>query len=216
MNNLEKYTNFRKNAKFVMPELSVRDDCIYFGEELVEDSDKKYSEGEKFINVGYNFKNSVSRVLSNLFPMEFEFRGKKVRSIEGVLQGIKYQDIETQNLVLNYAGLDAYHTRACNEIDFWGNEGFLYWQGEKIDRHSEEYQLFIDELYISALKNPLYKRVLLATGEKYILHHIGRDDPRETVLTRYEYESRLNTLREFLRQNIQENNVGQLMEYIRS
>ena len=193
------YTNFRKLYKFVYAELKEVDECLYLGEELVKDTEQKYAEGESFINIGYNFKNSNSRILSNLYPMEFKFRGKKVKSIEGVLQGIKYKDKKTQNLVLKYSGLDAYHTRGCNSIDFWGNEQTLYWQGKPIKRDSEQYQLFLNELYVSALRNPLYQRALLATGEKYLLHHIGNPNINETVLTRYEYENILNSLRAFLK-----------------
>ncbi|MBQ8425134.1 MAG: hypothetical protein IJX17_03820 [Clostridia bacterium] len=200
MTKREKYTEFRKNYKFEMPELKIIDDCIYFNDELVEDLEQKYPEGETYLDVGYKLKNSKSKVLSNLFPMQFTFKGKKVNSIEGIMQGIKYQDIKTQNLVLKYSGMDAYHIRACNENDFWGETGILYWQGKPIDRHSEEYQIFIDEIFISALSNPLYERALLSS-DKYILHHIGRDDPKETVLTRYEYELRLNSLRAFVSQN---------------
>ncbi|MBE5746469.1 MAG: hypothetical protein E7359_04220 [Clostridiales bacterium] len=199
MKKVKKFTEFRNNSNFNMPSLIEKDNCIYFSNEIVEDVEKKYSEGESFLNIGYNFKLSKARVLSNLYPMEFVFRGKKVKSIEGVLQGIKYKDKKLQNLVLNYFGLDAYHTRACNEADFWGQTGKLYWQGKEINRFSEDYQLFLDELYISAVKNPLYKRALLNTGNKYLLHHIGRNDPNETVLTRYEYESRLNLLRDFIK-----------------
>jgi len=199
MNKREKYTEFRKNYNFQMPELLIKDEYVYFNGELVEDPEQKYPEGETYLDVGYNLKNSKSKVLSNLFPMQFTFKGKKVNSIEGVMQGIKYKDIKTQNLILKYSGIDAYHTRACNEIDFWGENGILYWQGKPIDRHSEEYQIFIDELFISALSNPLYERALLSTN-KYLLHHIGRDDPKETVLTRYEYELRLNSLRDFVTQ----------------
>lgn len=199
MNKLQKYTKFRKEYKFNFEELEERKDGIYFKNQLVEDETKKYSDGEGFINVGYNFKNSLSRVLSNLYPIKFKFRGKWVSSIEGVLQGIKYKDKKKQNLVLKYAGLDAYHTRASNTSNFWGNEGKLYWQGKPIDRQSEEYQLFLDELYISVIKNPIYKDSLLATKDNYILHHFGNNDTKQTVLTRYEYELRLNSLREFLK-----------------
>jgi hypothetical protein len=116
--------------------------------------------------------------------MPFRFRGKKVSSIEGVLQGLKYKDKKLQNIILKYSGLDAYHTRGANTLDFWGNTGKLYWQGKEIDRHSEEYQLFLDELYLSAIKNPLYKKALLSTKDKYLMHHIGNENPNETVLTR--------------------------------
>ena len=131
--------------------------------------------------------------------MRFKFRGKMVNSIEGVLQGIKYKDKKTQNLVLKYSGVDAYHTRGANSNDFWGEQGILYWQGKPMRRECEEYQSFLDELYLSAAKNPIYKRCLLATGNKYLLHHIGNEDQKQTVLTRFEYEQRLNSLREFVK-----------------
>lgn len=196
--NTKKYTEFRKNSGFKLELLEKRDNKIYFRGEVVEDEEKRYSTGTTFINVGYNFKNSLARMLSNLYPMQFKFRGKKVASIEGVLQGIKYKDKKIQNLVLKYAGLDAYHTRGANTLDFWGTSGKLYWQGTEIDRKSEEYQIFLDELYLSAVKNPLYKKALLATENKYLLHHIGNEDVNQTVLTRAEYEERLNTLRDFI------------------
>jgi len=195
-----RYTKFREDFNFNMIPLKEKDGCVYFNNQLVEDQEKKYSDGNGFINAGYNFKNSLARALSNLYPMQFKFKGKKVNSIEGVLQGIKYKDKKTQNLVLKYSGLDAYHTRSANSADFWGNSGTLYWQGKPMNRHGREYQLFLDELYFSASQNPLYKKVLLASGNNYLLHHIGKGDPNETVLTRFEYESRLNTLREFVKQ----------------
>lgn len=201
MKKVKEFTKFREQYNFNYEELEIKESGIYFRNQLVEDENKKYSEGEDFINVGYNFKNSLSRVLSNLYPINFKFRGKWVSSIEGVLQGIKYKDKKKQNLVLKYAGLDAYHTRASNTSDFWGNSGKLYWQGKEIDRHSNDYQLFLDELYICASRNPIYKDSLLATGNKYLLHHIGNINKNETVLTRYEYESRINALREFLKIN---------------
>ena len=196
---LKIYTVFRKSYKLDYKSLEVDGENIFFEGELVEDAEKKYAEGEKFLNVGYNFKLSNAKVLSNLYPLEFKFKGKKVKSIEGVLQGIKYKDKKIQNLVLNYSGIDAYHTRCANSNDFWGNSQLLYWQGKPIKRDSEEYQLFIDELYISALSNPLYKNFLIASGEKYLLHHIGCEDLTQTVLTRYELELRLNSLRDFVK-----------------
>ena len=56
MFNVEEYTNYRKNFEFEMAELREEDDCIYWGDCLIEDVDKKYGEGDFFINIGYNFK----------------------------------------------------------------------------------------------------------------------------------------------------------------
>lgn len=200
MNIVKEYTKFRESYNFQYKELITRDDKIFFDDELVEDCDKKYSESESFLNAGYNFKNSNARMISNLYPYEFKFRGKRVKCIEGILQGIKYKDKKIQNLVLQYSGVDAYHTRGANVNNFWGNDGVLYWQGKPIDRHSKQYQYFLDEVYISAIKNPLYKKAIISTGEKYLLHHIGNNDENQTVLTRFEYEQRLNSLREFIKQ----------------
>jgi len=196
---VKEYTLFRENYDFKFKELKVIDNVIYLENELVEDENGKVSETDNFINTGYSLKNSLSRGLSNLYPLRFKFRGKWVASIEGVLQGLKHKDKKLQNIILKYAGLDAYHTRGSNTLDFWGNTGKLYWQGKVIDRKSNDYQLFLDELYISASQNPLYKKMLLSTQDKYLLHHIGRNDINETVLTRYEYELRLNSLRAFLK-----------------
>lgn len=189
---LDKFKKYRQ--EFTLKEVKVDGDNYYFNNILVDDGTNRVWEGENFILVKYGAKNSISRVLSNLYPMSFKFRGKKVSSIESVLQGIKYKNKKTQAKVFGYSGVDAYHTRACNSFDFWGNDGVLYWQGKPIKRESEDYQNFIDELYLSVFKNPLYFRALIATDDKYLLHHIGRVDPKETVLIRYEYESRLYAL----------------------
>ena len=194
-----KYTEFRKNFKFDFKDLERVDNKIFFNGELVEDEENKYSEGENFINVGYNFKNSKSKTLSNLYPIEFKFKGKKANSIEGVLQGIKYKDKKMQNLILKYYGLDAYHTRNANSINPWTNDSVLYWQGKIIKRDSVEYQIFLDELYLSAIKNPIYYNCLLASGNTYLLHNIGNENKNETVLTRFELEQRLNSLREWIK-----------------
>ena len=166
-NHIKKFTDFRKNYNFNYKELEVQENKIFFDRELVEDEEKKYPLGTNFINIGYNFKNSLSRSLSNLYPIKFKFRGKWVNSIEGVLQGIKHKDKNLQNLVLKYSGLDAYHTRGSNTLDFWGNTGILYWQGKPIKRDSEDYQIFLDELYLSAVKNPLYKKCLISTEKTF-------------------------------------------------
>jgi len=189
---LDKFKKYRQ--EFTLKEVKVDGDNYYFNDILIDDGTNRVWEGENFILVKYGAKNSISRVLSNLYPMSFKFRGKKVSSIESVLQGIKYKDKKTQAKVFGYSGVDAYHTRACNSFDFWGDDGVLYWQGKPIKRESEDYQNFVDELYLSVFKNPLYFRALIATGDKYLLHHIGRTDTKETVLTRYEYESRLYAL----------------------
>lgn len=195
----EEFKKLRESFTYI--ELQMIDDKIYFKNELVEDSENniKIAVGENFYNIFYGSKDSICRVLSNLYPIKFRFKGKIVNSIEGVLQGVKYKNRKIQNLVFKYSGIDAYHTRGANIIDDWTTTQTLYYKRKPMARDSEEYQNFLDDLYLSALKNPIHSRALLSTQNKYLLHHIGCLDKRETVLTRYEYESRLYASREILK-----------------
>ena len=68
--------------------------------DIIKDENGTVWQTEDFINIGYNSKNSLSKILSNLYPYEFKFKGKKVASIEGVLQSLKYKDKKIQNKIL--------------------------------------------------------------------------------------------------------------------
>lgn len=195
----EEFKKLRESFNYV--DLEKVNDKIYFKGELVEDPENKIkiAVGENFYNIFYGSKESICRVLSNLYPIKFRFKGKLVNSIEGVLQGIKHKNRKIQNSVFKYFGVDAYHTRCANLLEDWRTNQTLYFKSKSIPRESEEYQNFLDDLYLSALKNPIHSRALLSTQNKYLLHHIGCLDKRETVLTRYEYESRLYASREILK-----------------
>jgi len=194
---LMKFREFKKNYKFEQLELIEKNDCVYCGDIIVKDSEENIiNESDDFINVGYKLKGPFSKVLSNLFPYSFVFKGKKVNSIEAVFQGIKFPNKDEQNLVLNYQGLDANNVKITSSYD-WKKTGIIYWQGKGIDRFSKAYEEFCEELYISAIQNPLYRNVLKSTN-KYIMHSIGEIDNKKTVFTRYEFEYNLNSLSSFL------------------
>ena len=194
---LKEFRKFKNEYKFEQLELKYEEDNIYYGDILVSDGETTLSEHEDFINVGYKLKGATPKLLSNLYPYEFKFKGKKVSSIEGVFQGIKFKDKKEQTLVLRYSRLDANNIKGSNLLD-WKKEGKLYWQGKEIDRFKEEYQRFLEELYISAIQNPLYRNVLINTN-KYILHSMGVINKEDTVFTRYEFEEMLNCLSAFLK-----------------
>lgn len=196
----KEFLQFKKTFNHNYLNTNKTDKGIFIGEFMMEDNEQnKIWETEKFLNIGFNSKNSLSKILSNLYPYSFKFKGRKVASIEGVLQSLKYSNKKIQTEIQKYSGLNAYHTRGCNTNNFWGKSGYLYWQGRPMKRDSEEYQLFLDELYFSCAKNILFRTALLETGDKILLHHIGNENVNETVLTRYEYESRLTVLREYLK-----------------
>lgn len=195
---LEKFKTFKMTYEFKQKQVEEIDGMEYVdGEPLINEEGEKVGECEKWINVGYKYKGPYSKILSNLFPYEFEFRGKKLSSIESFFQGIKFKDTEMQNLVFNYSGLDSNNVKACSDYD-WKETGMIYWQGKEIDRFSKEYDELIDELYISAIQNPLYRSALKKCN-KNIIHTMGETEKSETVFTRYEFEKQLNCLKDFLK-----------------
>ena len=138
---LIKFKQFRDNYNFEFLQLEEKEDGLYYKDYLVMNDEFNLNESEDFINVGYKLKGSFSKTLSNLYPYEFKFRGKKVSSIESVFQGIKFKDKKAQNLMLKYSGLDSNNIRVATDYD-WKVTGNLYWQGKEINRYSKEYDDF--------------------------------------------------------------------------
>lgn len=195
---LEEFKKFKENYDFKQKEIEEINGITYCeGIPLIDEEGNELGESEKWINVGYKLKGPYAKVLSNLFPYKFEFKGKKLGSIEGFFQGIKFKDITMQNMVLEYSGLDSNYIKVASDID-WKKDGILYWQGKQIKRDSKEYDDLVDELYISAIQNPLYRNVLKQCN-KDIIHIMGGATKEETVFTRYEFEKQLNCLKDFLK-----------------
>lgn len=196
---LKAFKEFKENFEFKQNEIIKDGDNLYCNSELIQQGEERpIGESDKWINVGYKLKGAFSNVLSNLFPYDFIFNGKHLSSIESFFQGIKIKDKDTQDYVFKYSGLDSNYIKAASDFD-WKETGIVYWQGKAIVRDSEEYDDLVDELYISAIQNPLYRNVLKNVN-KPIIHSIGKDDKNETVFTRYEFEFMLNCLVEFLKE----------------
>ena len=196
---LSEFKEFKKYTPFVQKEILEKDDdFLCDGLSLFDESKKLVGETKSWLNVGYNIKNSQSRCLSNLFPYQFEFKGFQLKSLEAFFQCLKFKDPDLQRHLFDYAGIDAYHIQIASSYN-WKETGILYWQGEPIHRLSSLYEDLVDEVYISALQNPLYRSILKKT-DKYILHSIGKENPMETVFTRFEFERELNLLSLFLKE----------------
>lgn len=96
-----------------------------------------------------------------------------------------------------YGGLDSNSIKVCSDYN-WKENGNIFWQGQEINRFSQQYDDLVDELYISAIQNPLYREALI-NCDKYVMHSIGDSEKSETVFTRYEFEKQLNCLKDFLK-----------------
>ena len=194
---LKMFIEFKKNYVFNYKEIIEDDNCnLYCDGLLLKDENGYIGESDKWINVGYNIHNNYSKLLSNLFPYEFEFRGIKLYSIESFFQGIKFKDKELQKQVFKYSGIPAVVIKETSDYD-WKTTGIIYFQGESIKRDSQEYELLVTELYISAIQNPFYRNAIKKCPHS-IIHTIGKTDKSETVFTRYEFEFMLNALHDFL------------------
>ncbi len=199
---LREFLEFKKNYKFEFKEILEKDNSLYCDGICIRDGKEGewVGETENFINVGYKIHGAMPKVLSNLFQYEFYFRGFKLQSIESVFQGIKIKDKKTQRFLFKYHGLNSNNIKSAYDYD-WKENKKVYFQGKAIERNSKNYDDFIDELYISAIQNPLYRNVLKNVGEKYILHAMGEISKDETVFSRFEFEYELNALKAYVQSN---------------
>lgn len=200
---LKKFKEFKKSFKFEMKEVEEKKDGSLFcdGVCIRDGKDGEWlGESETFVNVGYKFHGALPKALSNLFQYKFYFKGFILQSIESVFQGFKIKNKKSQRYLFDYYGLNSNNIKIAYDYN-WRDEKKVYFQGKAIDRNSQEYEDFIDELYISAIQNPLYRNVLKNVGDKYILHALGEKSRDETVFSRAEFEYELNALKEFVQKN---------------
>ena len=140
-------------------------------------------------------KQYPSSALSNFAPHPFVLDGVEISSMEGWLQSLKYKNPDMQREVCKLVGKAA---KFKGKKKNWKRNQTLFWLGEKIYRHSEEYQSLLDRAYEALSKNSGFKSALLASGKATLDHSIGRNSPRETVLTVREFTGRLSRIRDRL------------------
>jgi len=135
--------------------------------------------------------------LSNFAPHPFIFRGVECNSMEGLLQSLKFSNPEMQKHICTLVGKSAKYKGKNKK---WFRDQTLYWNGEPIERKSQEYQDLLDEAYEALSKNTKFRAALLASGESVLCHSIGRNEETRTVLTTREFCSRLMKLRKKIRE----------------
>ena len=134
-------------------------------------------------------------MLSNFTPYEFTFRGKRFLSMESLLQGLKFETVETQNGVFERVGVKA---KLRGKKRKWYLDQTLYWQGTPMKRDSKEYKNIVCEAFYALAENIDFQKTLLATGNKHLYHTMGKSDPTRTILTEDEFCEILTNLRKKL------------------
>lgn len=133
--------------------------------------------------------------LSNLYNNRFTIDNTEFTSMESFLQGIKFKNVKKQAKVFKMTGKDAKH--AGKQHNLWKITGNLYYKGIRIKRNSEDYQLILDSVYYTLYEqNSEFRQALIETGLKTLEHSIGKKSKYNTILTREEYLSRLNALKD--------------------
>lgn len=122
--------------------------------------------------------------LSNFTPYTFTFRGINFTSMESLLQGLKFEGIETQNSVFQMVGIKA---KLRGKKRKWYLNQTLYWQGVPMKRDSAEYRAFLEEAFEALSQNKDFQKALLATGDKALYHTMGKSDSTRTILTEEEF-----------------------------
>jgi hypothetical protein len=80
---LEEFKKFKETYQFTQLEIIEIDGKEYCLDYPLYDEDgKAIGQCDKWINIGYRNSGSLPKVLSNLYPYEFELRGIKLSSIE--------------------------------------------------------------------------------------------------------------------------------------
>jgi predicted NAD-dependent protein-ADP-ribosyltransferase YbiA (DUF1768 family) len=135
--------------------------------------------------------------LSNFTPHPFVLDGIEIASMEGFLQSLKFSNPDMQRHVCTLVGRAA---KFKGKRKNWRTSGKLYWQGKEIDRFSQEYQDLLDRAFETMFTtNDSARKALLASGDAVLEHSIGKASPKDTVLTRSEFCSRLTRIRDQLR-----------------
>lgn len=132
--------------------------------------------------------------LSNFTANVFIIDGVRCNSMEGFLQSLKFKSPEMQSEVCKLVGRGA---KFRGKKKKWWKTQTLWWRGQEINRHSNEYQLLLNRAYNAMfIMSPKFKKALLETRDNRLTHSIGKGQARQTVLTESEFCKRLMHLRD--------------------
>lgn len=140
-------------------------------------------------------KEYPANALSNFAPHPFILDGIECNSFEGFLQSLKFTGIDMQKEVCKLVGRAA---KMRGKDKKWWMTQTLHWNGKEYKRDSKEYQELLDRAFEALSKNDSFKKALLASGDSVLTHEIGKSKKSETVLTKREFISRLNKIRDKL------------------
>lgn len=106
----------------------------------------------------------ASNVLSNLCSNGFRFDGMVCGSMEGFLQSLKRKDHDKQRQICSMKG----DYVGKMSVTFWQTEQIVWWEGQAIDRQSNDFRQLIHRAYKEMFdQNERCRTVLMQTRVLY-------------------------------------------------
>lgn len=142
-----------------------------------------------------------SYALSNFYHNSFMLDGVICRSMEGFVQGLKCSYINEQLRICKMRGKRAkqFGQKVKGNPHYDIETNGVFWNGQRIDRHSDDFQKLMRRAYHAMLEQcPKFREALKATGTKRLFHTIGNPDHHQTILTEKEFCNILTELRKEL------------------
>ena len=136
-------------------------------------------------------------ILSNFSDTNFKIDGVTIKSMEGFLQSLKTPNKKEQEYICSLDGLSA--KGIGKKLNKKRNYDFknLYWNGQRINRNSEEYQKLIKRAYEERfIQDEDFRFALEYTKEYELKHSLGGKNPKNTLLTEQEFITILDILRQ--------------------
>ena len=148
------------------------------------------------MDVGSN-NSFPSGTLSNFTANDFVLDGVQCKSMEGLLQSFKFENIDAQSITCGLTGIRA-KRKGQKRNKHWKSKQVLWWRGVPYSRKSDEYQSLLDRSFTALYEqSEKFRRALEASGDAVFTHSIGKSNKKETVLTTQEFCGRLQKLKDY-------------------
>lgn len=148
------------------------------------------------INIYSKSSNEIGQKLSNFYPHTFVFEGIEFNSFEAFLQSLKFSDVDEQ---LAITRMNAKEAKEAGKKREWQKSGWLYWQGQPINRFEKGYQELLERAYDSLCENSEFANALRSSRGRILIHTIGKLRKKDTVLTSIEFCKILTRMRRKLK-----------------
>lgn len=153
---------------------------------------------KKTLDLHYRSENELAKSLSNLYPYTFMMDGYSILSMEGLLQSIKVKDLIEKKKIWEMYGVKCW--KYGQQFNNWKETQILYDNnGYQMKRQSDYYDFFIQRAFDSWFENEDFQKRLKESLKYKITHSMGKTDKTDSILTKDEYISNMERLRNKLR-----------------